>query len=554
MKRKTSGGALILLEDTPEEIHFKSLLLSPQFRFNPHCDFWYIKIQERWQKFLEQDKRAFVHLKIDPLELDFADELSAKDREEFFFNRWANTLASLMAIFYPSGAKLITPYAEIETFKPKVLIKVFLEGFTAKDYYKLADKMAIALKKFEPKINKLPEPTNYFDDVKGLVNSTSKLEEKDYDPCPILAEKLAGLDPLEDFEGEENNEETVLSLEEIRKRFWTNPFRVWYEEALLGKKLLNNLPVIDPYEEFEKDFSEFSSISSNYVPCPKCGKLIHVWEHSIENKLNAFDKLVEDNVKRELRKHLVGFKPEESLELPCGHKKEVDATTVKEVILDGKTYCPQCKTWVNIPENWKLSPKLEKLKQKIWFESLTSIPQKTKEKLFKAECGCYLSPEEWQKLIRETKKITCPKCLKSFYEDEVKLTFEGKYIILPCGDKITLKEILSLNEKYSIFKLLERELRSSTFFDWEILLSYADVKKFLQRLLDNIEALRFIKHYCKELEFEIFSECPIDELKSLIKEIASNDEFKDLLPMVKKISSELGLDNEEANATRHNNL
>jgi hypothetical protein len=553
MKKKASGGALILLEDTPEEIHFKSLLISPQYRFNPHCDFGLSKLQERWQKFLEQDKKAFVPLRIEPLELNFAEELSLEEKENYFFNRWANNLASLMAFFYPSGAKLITPYAEIETFEPKVLIKVFLEGFTARDYYKLADKMAIVLKNFNPKINKLPEPANYFEDVKELFSSTSKTEEKDYYPCPILAEKLAGLDFLEEFEREENNKEITLSLEDIRKQFWTNPFRVWYEEALLGQRLLNNLPIIDPYEEFEEEFKEFNSFSSNYVSCPKCGKLIQVWEYSIGNKLKTFDKLVEENIKRELRKHLVGFKPEETLKLPCGHTKEVDATTVKEVILDGKTYCPKCKTWINIPENWKLPPKLEKLKQEIWFESLTSIPQKTKEKLFKAECGCYLSPEEWQELIRKTKKITCPKCLKSFYADEIKLKFKGKYIVLPCGDKTSLKELLSLNDKALVFKLLERELKSFTFFDWEILLSYEDVKNFLQRLLNSIETLKFIKYYCKELEFEIFSECPIDELKQLIDQITNDTEFQDLLPIVEKITFELGLDNKEANTTKSNN-
>ena len=546
LKKKTTGGAVIILSGASDPIHFKSLLFDPQYRFNPYCDrLWFKNTVELWKKFLENDEKAYFFVGIDPPQ-DF--EFLEKDEEEIadnFFKAWANHLAEVVATFYPAGVRLVTPYAEIETpnaenpeLNPEVLIKVIIQNFTAKDYHTLFDKLEEVLKPFGPKVKKLPEPELYFDDLKGLIKGTGKFEETEWDHCYHVAEKLAGVEDIkEPPEGEKPK-----SLKEIRERFWTNPFRVWWEEAHFGR----SLPKYYKLESIEEFIDFDAPLSDPVVSCPKCGKLIRINKEAFTGKMETFQKRAREETAKALRKHLIGFKPSETLALPCGHAKEVDATTVKEVALDGKTYCPVCRKWISVPDNWKLPPKLKALKEEIRYKSLVSVPENLQRKIYTAECGCYLTPEEWKKLFEKLEKrpLVCPVCLKTFSSED--LSFEDKYIKTPCGHKATLEAFKSINDKAVLREALKRKLaflNKIPFVEENV----KAIKDFLKTLEQNLNAVLFVKHYCKELSFdfenpqtlEIFPECPIGDLIFFLEEVSNlypdmAEDIERLLLIIKK--------------------
>ena len=503
LEKKSIGGAVIILSGTSDPIHFKSLLFDPQYRFNPYCEYlwaWKESHPKLWKKFLENDEKAYFTIGIDtsiyPQIFDplFMEE-DEKEVIDSFFKVWANRLAEVIATFYPASARLVTPYAEIETsnaenpkLNPEVLIKVIIQNFTAKDYHTLFDKLKEVLKPFNPKVRKLPEPKLYFDDLKGLIKGTGKFEETEWDHCYHIAEKLAEVEKLE----ETSDNGKPKTLKEIRERFWFNPFRVWWEEAHLGRTLPDYYKVSSVDDIIDVDELPPKPV----VNCPKCGKLIEVNPHLICYRLRNFEDKVERATLSELRKHLVGFKPEGTMSLPCGHSKIVDATTVKEVIWNKKTYCPHCKKWISIPENWKLPPKLAKLKQEIHFKSLTTIPENIKKEVYRAECGCYLTPEEWNKLVEQTKRLTCPKCLNSYPPNEI--SFKDGQILFPCGHTASYKEVISINDE----DLLNTRIKESLdiFKHWDIFAIEAilskgpdTIRKHFNNLLNSFEAILFAK-------------------------------------------------------------
>jgi len=565
LKKKSMGGAVIILSGTPNPIHFKSLLFDPQYRFNPYCEYlwaWKESHHELWRKFLEKDEKAYFLVGIDtqiypqifdPIfteneeEIEELKKMAKEERNEIidtFFKVWANELAEVIATFYPAGVKLITPYAEIETsnaenpkLNPEVLIKVIIQNFTAKDYHTLFDKLKEVLKPFNPKVRKLPEPELYFDDLKGLIKGTSIFEETEWDHCYSIAEKLANVEDLE----ETPEDEKPKTLKEIRECFWFNPFRVWWEEAHLGRTLPNYYKISSLDDVIDLDEIPPSPV----VNCPKCGKLIKVEPRLIGYRLRNFEDKVERATLSELRKHLVGFKPEETITLPCGHSKPVDATTAKEIIWDGKTYCPYCKKWISIPDNWNLPPKLAKLKREIHFKSLTTIPENIRKELYRAECGCYLTPEEWSKLVEQTKRLTCPKCLNSYPPNEI--IFKDGQILFPCGHTASYKEIISINDKDLLDTHIKESLgifRHWDIFEIEAILSKGPdtIRKYFNDLLNSFDAILLAKKLIDEAPSKYSIDLPLDvSAIETIEEFLGNivkyhaDSLPDIAPKAKEL-------------------
>jgi len=518
LQKKSSGGAVIILSGVPKPIHFKSLLFDPQYRFNPYCDFisWDKYPTQLWQKLVENDEKTFT-----PVGIDFLLPLNDLDNKELineFFKKWSNQLAGLIATFYPSGVKLATPYLEVETsnaenpkFGPEVLIKIVIRNFTAKDYFTLGDFLKPVLEPLNAKITKLPEPQLYFDDIKGFLNGTGKFKETEWNHCFHIVEALAG---VKDIYSEEN----FQSLKEIRERFWHNPFRVWLEEARLGWSIPNYYKTKDD----DIDFDElFEPSPKPVVNCPKCGKLISVSSYDLERKAEILTQKIERATLSELRRHLIGFKPEETITLPCGHSKPIDATTAKEIIWDGKTYCPHCKRWITIPESWQLPPKLAKLKEDWNYKRLTIIPEKVKQEVYKAECGCYLTPEEWNKLIEQIKRLTCPKCLMSYPFKEI--SFKDGHILFPCGHTASYEEVVSINKKDFVDKLIENSL--GIFKYWDILEVEAvlskgphTIREYFNKVLNSFEIILFAKNFIFKKFGNVFEDKTLEDkyLKELL--------------------------------------
>ncbi|GEM_PF-3109932 len=511
MDSKVVGGVLLKFPAESEEAVFKSLLLDKQYRFNPKCKLLAPPSEEHWREFVASDSGAFVPIEVDGFNLFEAELLFERKPYKAIAERLAQTLA----VFYPLGVKLITPHFELQTGREiEVYLKAVVRNFSERDYQKLFEKLKRYLRRFKAEGRTFEEAPVEFSDVERWLNGVVNTEETEYSPCRSYAEDLAEISEFE--EGEEPIEEMLLSgkdiderelsIERIRELYGNNQFRLWYEEAHYGLQLLEIEDPIDWEEVLNPEPS-----TENVKVCPKCGRFVDIASFNAEKAFKQMDKLAQREKEKVARKLLIGFTSEEVLKLSCGHLKGLDATTVKETLIEGRTFCPVCKKRVEILEE-ELPSSVRKLKEKFEFEVFFSLPERVKEKVFKAPCGCVLTPKEWEELLRSDLKLTCTECFRSF---EKIVVFENG-LKFPCGHRVSVKALLSLNGKKAL-RFFGELLRAMD----EKVQKETDALKVLKLVEENLPLLRLLSENLKlfSRDFQIEIKHHLFEIKDRVWEL-----------------------------------